>query len=161
LTSATFPTYNTRMEEIRVCTICDDPKLLSAFGFRKERGRYYNDCRECRNKRAKKYKAQFGDKFPNLSKITKQKCLSRNREYVINYLNNHPCIDCGERDVVVLQFDHISGDKRREISHLVGNGYSIETIQKEIDKCQVVCANCHTKRTAKQFGYYRFLVKKE
>lgn len=76
----------------------------------------------------------------------------RNREYVIAYLKQHPCVDCNEEDIVVLDFDHLS-DKFKNISVLLGSGYSLATIEKEIAKCQVRCANCHRRRTAKQFGW--------
>ena len=78
----------------------------------------------------------------------------RDRQYVYDYLLNHPC-SCGESDPAVLQFDHRDGsDKVKEISAASRNGWSIDRLQKEIDKCDVLCANCHSRRTAKQFGWY-------
>jgi hypothetical protein len=71
------------------------------------------------------------------------------REYVLNYFLTHPCVDCGETDPRVLEFDHIHGRKRMEVSKLIRNGHSIEVIQAEIDKCVVRCSNCHKKRTYK------------
>ena len=37
---------------------------------------------------------------------------------------------------------------------MVKGYYSIKSIMNEIKKCDVVCANCHRRRTAKQFEYY-------
>jgi len=71
----------------------------------------------------------------------------RNREYIKNYLSNNPCVDCGEKDVIVLEFDHISGKKLHNISEMVGKGSSIKTIDIEISKCEVRCANCHRRVT--------------
>jgi len=68
---------------------------------------------------------------------------------------NHPCADCGESDIVVLEFDH-QRDKVADVSLLARDGYSLDKIKREIDKCEVVCANCHRRRTAKQFGTYRY-----
>lgn len=65
------------------------------------------------------------------------------RSYVFNYLRSHSCVDCGEADSMVLTFDHIYGKKKMDISQMVNQGYSLEAIQKEIDKCVVRCANCH------------------
>lgn len=80
-----------------------------------------------------------------------------NAEFMIAYLGKHPCVDCGESDIIVLEFDHLR-DKVADVSVLARGGYSIETIQKEIDKCEVVCANCHRRRTAKRAGTYRYQV---
>lgn len=57
------------------------------------------------------------------------------------------CVDCGESDPVVLDFDHVKGEKRRAIADMVSNYYSIKTIKDEIRKCEIRCANCHRKKT--------------
>jgi hypothetical protein len=67
------------------------------------------------------------------------------RQYVVNYLRSHPCVDCGESDPMVLTFDHVRGEKRMNIAELVNRGYLVEVIQEEIEKCEVRCANCHLK----------------
>lgn len=79
---------------------------------------------------------------------------ARNRQYVLTYLHDHPCVDCGEEDVVVLEFDHIV-DKDCKINDAIRRGFSIERLQREIDKCEVVCANCHRRRSYKRAGSYR------
>ncbi len=76
---------------------------------------------------------------------------------VIEYLQNHPCVDCGEDDWIVLEFDHVRGTKTKEVPLLVGSGCSIETIFLEIDKCDVRCVNCHRRKTAKQLNWYSYL----
>lgn len=77
------------------------------------------------------------------------------RKYVLNYLVSHPCVDCGESDPVVLDFDHQKG-KIDNVSDLIKNRNSIELIAKEIDKCVIRCANCHRRKTAKDFGWYKY-----
>lgn len=57
----------------------------------------------------------------------------------------HPC-PCGESDIRCLDFDHIRGEKDRNISRMVRDGYSLESIKREIEKCVVLCANCHRKK---------------
>jgi hypothetical protein len=72
----------------------------------------------------------------------------RNREFLNEYKRNHPCIDCGENDIVVLDFDHRVGVKKLfTIGEKAGTTTSIEKLQAEIDKCDVRCANCHRRRT--------------
>lgn len=71
------------------------------------------------------------------------------RVYVVEYLLQHPCVDCGETDLRVLEFDH-RGDvpKRLGVGRLVSGGtWGLEAVIREIAKCDVRCANCHRKRT--------------
>jgi hypothetical protein len=84
----------------------------------------------------------------------KRRLRLRNVRFVWNYLELHPCIDCGEDDPVVLQFDH-QGDKTMKVSQMV-NHSSLERLSAEIAKCEVRCGNCHTRRTAKQLGWYEW-----
>jgi len=72
------------------------------------------------------------------------------RKFVIEYLNVNPCVDCGESNPVVLDFDHVRGDKLDSISRMVMVGFSIKKISDEINKCDVRCANCHRIATAKR-----------
>lgn len=79
----------------------------------------------------------------------------RNRQFVLEYLLTHPCVDCGENDVRCLEFDHIHS-KTIEINRMIRNRYSLENIQKEIEKCEIRCANCHRKKT--HVGSYRDII---
>lgn len=79
------------------------------------------------------------------------------REFIVEYLKNHPCVDCGEADIVVLDFDHVK-DKVLDISHMMQQKWSLKKIQIEIIKCEVRCANCHRRKTAKDRGYYKYNV---
>lgn len=56
------------------------------------------------------------------------------------------CTDCGESNPIVLDFDHLK-NKKYNISRMVHDGFSWKAIKKEIEKCEVVCANCHRIRT--------------
>lgn len=76
---------------------------------------------------------------------------TENTEYIKFYLSSHPCVDCGEKDIVTLDFDHVRGKKRKSISLMRSEGFSLETIKKEIEKCEVRCCNCHRKVTRKRF----------
>jgi len=73
-----------------------------------------------------------------------------------NYLKKHQCVDCGEKDPVVLEFDHFK-NKLIEVSKLVGNVSPFKKMGDEIDKCEIRCANCHRRKTAIQFGWYKNL----
>ncbi len=60
------------------------------------------------------------------------------------------CFDCGVSNHIVLDFDHLR-DKKYIISRMVHDGFSWKAIKREIEKCQVVCANCHRIRTHNRF----------
>ncbi len=66
---------------------------------------------------------------------------------VREYLAEHSCVDCGNTDVRVLEFDHVRGVKRHHVSVMVRQGWSIKSVMEEIAKCEVRCANCHRIRT--------------
>lgn len=69
--------------------------------------------------------------------------------YVIEYLKTHPCIDCGQLDIRVLDFDHTyPSQKRSGIARIAGAGtYSLAYLVEEIAKCEVRCSNCHRIKT--------------
>lgn len=72
----------------------------------------------------------------------------RNKSFIAEYLKLHPCIDCGNNNIIVLDFDHLDASiKITEVSYMVNSGWSLENIIKEIAKCEVVCSNCHRIRT--------------
>lgn len=73
---------------------------------------------------------------------------------VLVYKATHPCVGCGERDPIVLDFDHREqSEKLFQIAD--GMRYAPAKIMAEIAKCDVLCANCHRRRTAKQMMYYQ------
>jgi hypothetical protein len=78
------------------------------------------------------------------------------RNYLNDYLVIHPCIDCGETDPVVLEFDHKNpAEKRHNISALIMAGNSIKRLMSEIEKCDVRCSNCHRRRHSKDKSVYK------
>ena len=73
------------------------------------------------------------------------------KKFVRNYLATHPCVDCGESDPDVLDFDHRDPKKKR---YSIGAGWASgilpKSLMKEIRKCDVRCANCHRRKHAKE-----------
>jgi hypothetical protein len=57
--------------------------------------------------------------------------------------------------LLVLEFDHLR-DKRAFISVMVCRGDAWSAILEEIKKCDVVCANCHRRRTATRARNFRY-----
>jgi hypothetical protein len=83
--------------------------------------------------------------------------MERNVRLTYEYLLQHPCVDCGEADPVVLEFDHVNGDKDGNIGNMIGSGRTWRRLLIEIDKCEVRCANCHRRATARRAGTKRYL----
>lgn len=78
--------------------------------------------------------------------INNQECLKRLME---------GCIECQEKDILVLEFDHIDEHtKEKGVSQIRKNGL-LKNLLIKLNKCVVLCANCHKRRTAKQFGSWR------
>jgi hypothetical protein len=73
---------------------------------------------------------------------------------MLRHLSSNPCVDCGEADVRVLEFDHV-GTKESSVSALLSRGVSLARFEREINRCEVVCVNCHRRRTATRGGWLR------
>lgn len=84
------------------------------------------------------------DKTQNRTKEYRTKV----RKYIQEYKAGKRCADCKEDyPYWLLEFDHIGKDKNFNISEFSEHSTSIETIKEEINKCELVCCNCHRNRT--------------
>ena len=80
------------------------------------------------------------------------------RRKIYELLKSSACVDCDEKHPACLEFDHVRGEKKMAVSSLVKHGYSWKSIQAEIEKCEIRCANCHRKRTTQDQGWYADLM---
>lgn len=142
----------------KVCTNCKSQKDLLLFPARKtsKDGRA-SWCRECYKKG---WEIRYRDKhqhYRDSHNHSRNKLRELYARKVFEYLSQHQCLICGESDPVVLEFHHRSGaDKIESISNLIFNA-SWKRIENEIQKCDVLCANCHRRKTAAQFNYKRYI----
>ena len=105
-------------------------------------------CREC--KRSYNRGWYQANKAEQGRRVRKNKALSvaRARAFV-EAQKAKPCSDCRLCfPTCAMQFDHVRGQKRDNVATLVAKGCSIEVVQSEIAKCELVCANCHAIRCA-------------
>lgn len=131
---------------MRTCNTC--AKAYEDFGQRAA------ICRPCKREYDRKFHAKrtAEQKARKLS-LQRQRQIE-NRQFMYDYLSEHPCELCGESDPVVLEFDHIDQTtKTKAVSIMTYN--SLEKIKEEILKCRVLCANCHKRHTAVQLGWYK------
>ncbi|NDD53185.1 hypothetical protein EBZ39_04775 [bacterium] len=138
----------------KLCKNCCRQKSLEDFYVNRQScdGRA-NPCKTCWKARDR---LRYATQLARRQKVAQNKTRMRRKtaNFIRSYLKMHPCVDCGEADIVVLDFDHIRGQKKDKISSMRKN-CCITTIKQEIAKCVVRCANCHRRRTAKQFGWRR------
>lgn len=143
---------------LKRCCICKHDLDVTEFNKNSGRKDGLNSlCRVCSNKRSKLYYSENKVKHKSVVRARAKRHVNSARDYVLKILNSNSCTDCGTKDIRVFEFDHVRGDKHMDVSKLIGGGYSIKTIQKEIDKCDIVCCNCHRIRTfTRAGGNYKF-----
>lgn len=72
----------------------------------------------------------------------------RIRKNLFELLAKSKCIDCGEKDPIVLEFDHRDTEKKFKIvGKMLSGHYSWKSVYNEIQKCDIRCANCHRRKT--------------
>jgi hypothetical protein len=132
----------------RRCKRCEQTLPLIAFNRYKDGHQWW--CREC----FKAYFRKRGDLHLRQSAASLSARRERAKRYVFDFLRHNPCRDCGETDPVVLEFDHLDW-KRRCVSEWAHDGAPIAQIDDEIARCDVVCCNCHRRRTLLRLGFSR------
>ncbi len=108
-------------------------------------------CKACKKSYNAEYYSMTKDRHNPDRAERRKRVKEEARQGVYGYLRTHPCVDCGEDDIVVLDFDH-QGEQVAGIADMIAAGARWEQIQTEINKCDVVCANDHRRRTAKVSG---------
>jgi len=145
--------------EKKVCSRCKKRQPVINFNWRnKKKGTRDYRCRTCWKTLRRIQYERYTEYYKNKADKRRKELDKVNFEHLITYLRQRPCIDCGETDVVVLEFDHVKGKKKYNIAKLI-NSHLWSTIQKEIAKCEVRCRNCHMRKTARDLGYRKALLK--
>lgn len=137
---------------MQTCSKCKVEKSLDQFPRRPDRpsGRG-TICLACgREYRRAHYLANIAY-YLEKGRRGRQALRRRNFEHLVEYLRSHPCVDCGESDIRVLQFDHLNPTaKTDEVSNLVRRAGSWLLVAHEIEKCEVRCGNCHRRKTLRE-----------
>lgn len=136
------------------CSACQLAKPAESFSFDHQRlGTLNSYCRSCQAAyRRAHYLANKPDYIRRAIAQVRERRKTSQRE-VMRYLATHPCVDCGLADPVVLEFDH--RDRAEKVMNVATMMASRRwpRVRAEIDKCDVRCANCHRRRTARQFKW--------
>lgn len=130
------------MDAKRWCGKCGKSKPESEFHVSAARGRQAW-CRPCR----KVYDAAYHKKR---AVVRRRQTVLRRRAIVewVRSLKDAPCVDCGGRfHPAAMHWDHLPGTTKRDDLGRLVNGHGRRAILEEIEKCELVCANCHAVRT--------------
>lgn len=142
---------------MKVCKVCKVEK--SEFDFGKKGTKKNGDvilqsrCKTCQNAYSKLHYNKNKSKYITNVKKNNKLYRTKNCLFLIEYFKTHPCVDCGETNPIILEFDHVSGKKSYSISFMSKSAHSLDSIKKEIEKCEVRCCNCHRKVTAKRANW--------
>jgi len=125
------------------CRKCLEQKPLDFFAWRSEKkGKKGTICRDCHAVLRKEHYAANRDKYIAKAVKLKQKV----QAFVTEYKSSRGCCCCPEKEPICLDFHHLDpAVKDKAIAFLVRSGLSVRTLMKEIDKCVVICSNCHRK----------------
>ena len=142
---------------MKICSKCGTNKPKSEFSKNlAKRDGLQGHCKECRQK----YQKQWYRENTKYQQERVKANAIRIDKWIWDYLADHSCVDCGETDPVVLEFDH--RHPKTKLFTLSNAGKSVGSLPKvkaEVAKCDVRCANCHRRRTAKMYGWYNRLTK--
>ena len=137
-----------------MCTKCGISKTSDQYHGVKKKSTVCKEC--CKSYNATRLKKYYADPttFIKNSKKRVEKLRHINRVNLLEYFKENPCKVCGECDPRVLQFDHREQkDKLFNIAEKM-NKYGWNKLKKEIDKCDVLCANHHAIRTSLQLNWW-------
>lgn len=136
-----IPQLHYRRCKMKLCSTCKEWKALSEFNKNKTKtDGYQYACKDCEKIYKKEYYLHTKEKQAE----TRDSIKVRNKEFLKELKSKLKCSVCGEDRPVTLDFHHINPDEKElSVARAVFAGWSIKRIQKEIDKCTVLCSNCH------------------
>ena len=133
-------------ERQRMCSKCFLYFDLSDFRKRSDKPHLYDSqCKDCRRETVNESYARNKEKTNEARRLKQEEKRKPARRYVFEYLSTHPCVDCGNSDWRVLEFDHVRGDKWKNVCDIMDR--PLQVVIDEIAKCESVCANCHKIRS--------------
>ena len=144
------------MDASKRCCTCHELRPLSDYNVRTTaKDGLQARCRDCSRQWYLANRDAHRAKVRLRSTAVKKEYKRRIGEHLLA----HPCVDCGESDVRVLDFDHLDAStKRSDIAKMVNAGGRWSDIELEMAKCEVRCANCHRRVTSDRGQDWRAVV---
>lgn len=138
---------------IKICAKCKQPKDAEAdFSWSLRGIKRHSRCKKCNAEERADYYERNKEKELAYKYQRQKDRRDIARRLVTDYLRSHPCEMCGESDILVLTFHHVHGEKKMDISQMVNQGYSPDPMREEMEKCIVLCFNCHMRAEKKRRG---------
>lgn len=137
----------------KVCVACNQSLKISEFAL-KVTGRREARCKSCRARYQHDHYVRNRQIYIARSAARRKRVREERLQWLVRFLESRPCADCGETDPLTLEFDHL-GNKEFSVGQLFSDT-SWDRLQREIAKCDVVCANCHHRREAERAQTVRF-----
>lgn len=127
---------------VKICTQCKEEKSLDEFRFlNKAKGIRQSSCAVCARQSSRK--SYTANKETVVSKmLTRRRSL---RIRMTEYKEERGCSKCPEHYSGCLEFHHPQDDKEFWIGDAIKNGKGWNTIMREVQKCILLCSNCHRK----------------
>lgn len=141
---------------MRTCPRCKQELSDESFNWKIKNRKRASYCRECSRDYIRHRYLNNLEYYAKKARRNNNRHIQKLYNYIGNYFQVHPCIDCGETDILVLEFDHRKpADKFAEVGIIIKRGLSLKVLQDEMAKCDVRCANCHRRKTAKEHKSWR------
>jgi hypothetical protein len=136
------------------CSRCKQLRPTDGFNWRRKlAGQRDSYCRPCRAEYKQEHYAANRERYVSNAAKWQRDSRKKRLAYVLRFFKTHPCVDCGETDPRLLEFDHVA-DKSFNVSY--GIRYlAWDRVLAEIAKCEVRCGNCHRRKTAQRQHFYR------
>jgi hypothetical protein len=145
------------MEDKKYCSGCEQEKSFENFSFKdKMKGTRQRWCKSCLATANRSHYKNHKQEYIDRATTRNQRVIEENRKKLLEYLMQHPCVDCGNIDIRCLEFDHVRGTKISTIARMLGKFENWNVIEAEIAKCEVRCANCHRIKTLERANLWRF-----
>lgn len=128
---------------VKACSHCKTEKPVGEFHANKSKADGLSSlCRACQNLASKKYYQKNVGKMRERNNLTNQK-----RRESLRRLKSNPCSDCGQTfPFYVMEFDHRE-PVQKEFNIADSIKKSRDSFNRELQKCDLVCSNCHRIRT--------------
>jgi hypothetical protein len=133
-------------EGFRYCSKCSSIKPLENFPRDKSEkfGRAYL-CSPCQNKKHRENHAKRVSENPNYKdeiNLKKRLTLQERKKLAIEYKGG-VCVDCGGKfPPCVYDFHHLD-PKEKDYNPSAASRLTLKTMFKELEKCVLLCSNCH------------------
>ena len=132
----------------KFCPKCKLNLDLSCFG--KKRKALQPFCKECNKAYHKEHYLKNKKKYIQKAEEYKSKF---KENFIKKYVIGKSC-KCGESRIECLEFHHKNPNHKFDSICNLSRACNIKKLEKEIEKCEIMCANCHRVETAKQYGWY-------